>query len=69
MAFKQSPRQRYKRFDSFMYSTGLGGVVQITTTMLRVENSYVILLLYVNDVLIAWSSIGKINNMKKKLSK
>jgi len=43
--------------------------VQITTTMLRVENSYVILLLYVNDVLIAWSSIGKINNMKKKLSK
>ena len=33
------------------------------------ENSYIILLLYVDDMLIAGSSIEKINNLKKKLSK
>ena len=33
------------------------------------DNSYIILLLYVNDMLIAESSIEKINNLKKQLSK
>ena len=32
-------------------------------------NSYIILLLYVDDMLIAGSSIEKINNLKKQLSK
>ncbi|RVX19637.1 Retrovirus-related Pol polyprotein from transposon TNT 1-94 [Vitis vinifera] len=33
------------------------------------DNSYIILLLYVDDMLIAGSSIEKINNLKKQLSK
>ena len=33
------------------------------------NNSYIILLLYVDDMLIAGSSIEKINNLKKQLSK
>ena len=33
------------------------------------DNSYIILLLYVNDMLIVGSSIKKINNLKKQLSK
>ena len=32
-------------------------------------NSYIILLLYMDDMLIAGSSIEKINNLKKQLSK
>ena len=33
------------------------------------DNSYIILLLYVDDMLIAGSSTKEINNSKKKLSK
>ena len=33
------------------------------------DNSYIILLLYVNDMLIAKPSIEEINNLKKQLSK
>ena len=33
------------------------------------DNSYIILLLYVDDMLIARSGIEKINNLKKQLSK
>ena len=33
------------------------------------DNSYIILLLYVDDMLIAGSSIDEINNLKKQLSK
>ena len=33
------------------------------------DNSYIILLLYVDDMLIARSSIEEINNLKKQLSK
>ena len=33
------------------------------------DNSYIILLLYVDDMLIAGSSIEEINNLKKLLSK
>ena len=33
------------------------------------DNFYIILLLYVDDMIIAGSSIEKINNLKKQLSK
>ena len=33
------------------------------------DNSYIILLLYVDDMLVAESSIEEINNLKKHLSK
>ena len=33
------------------------------------DNSYIILLLYMDDMLIAGSSIEEINNLKKQLSK
>ena len=42
----------------------------ITVAMLSFfDNSYIILLLYVDDILIAGSSIEEINNLKKQLSK
>ena len=42
----------------------------ITVAMLSFfDNSYIILLLYVDDMLIARSSIKEINNLKKQLSK
>ena len=34
-----------------------------------IDNSYIILLLYVDDMLITGSDIEKINNLKKQLSK
>ena len=34
-----------------------------------IDNSYIILLLYVDDMIIARSSIEEINNLKKQLSK
>ena len=33
------------------------------------DNSYIILLLYMDDMLIAGSSIKEVNNLKKQLSK
>ena len=33
------------------------------------DNSFIILLLYVDNMLITWSSIEKIKNLKKQLSK
>ena len=33
------------------------------------DNSFIILLLYVDNMLIAWSSIEEIKNLKKQLSK
>ena len=38
-------------------------------TVVMFDNSYIILLLYVDDMLIARSGIEKINNLKKQLSK
>ena len=49
---------------------GSKDVKLITVAILKsFDNSYIILLLYVDDMLIAGSNIEKINNLKKQLSK
>ena len=67
---KQAPRQWYKKFDNFMHRIGFkrcesNHCCYVTSF----DNSYIILLLYVTDMLIAGSSIKEINNLKKQLSK
>ena len=67
---KQAPRQWYKKFDSFMHRIGFKRCEADHCCYVKsFDNSYIILLLYVDDMLIAGSSIEKINNLKKQLSK
>ena len=67
---KQAPRQRYKKFDSFMHRIGFKRCEADHCCYVKsFDNSYNILLLYVDDMLIAGSSIEEINNLKKQLSK
>ena len=67
---KQAPRQWYKKFDSFMRRIGFKRCeVDHCCYVKSFDNSYIILLLYVDDMLIAGSSIEEINNLKKQLSK
>ena len=67
---KQAPRQWYKKFDSFMHIIGFKRCEADHCCYVKsFDNSYLILLLYVDDMLIAGSSIEEINNLKKQLSK
>ena len=67
---KQAPRQWYKKFDSFMNKTGFKRCEANHYCYVEFfDNSYIILLLYVDDMLIAGSSIEETNNSKKQLSK
>ena len=67
---KQTPRQWYKKFDSFMHKIGFKRYEADHCCYVKFfDNSYIILLLYVDDMLIAGSSIKEINNLKKQLSK
>jgi len=67
---KQAPRQWYKKFDSFMHRIGFKRCEADHCCYVKsFDNSYIILLLYVDDMLIAGSSIEEINNLKKQLSK
>ena len=67
---KQAPRQWYKKFDSFLHRIGFKGCEADHYCYIKFfGNSYIILLLYANDMLIAGSSIDEINNLKKQLSK
>ena len=63
-------RQWYKKFDSFMHRIGFKRCEANHCCYVKsFDNSYIILLLYVDDMLIAGSSIEEINNLKKQLSK
>ena len=67
---KQAPRQWYKKFDSFMHRIGFKRCEADHCYYVKFsDNSYIILLLYVDDMLIIGSSIEEINNLKKQLSK
>ena len=67
---KQTPRQWYTKFDSFMHRIGFKRCeVDHCYYVKSFDNSYLILLLYVDDMLITGSSIEEINNLKKQLSK
>ncbi|KAG8473470.1 hypothetical protein CXB51_035763 [Gossypium anomalum] len=68
---KQSPRQWYKRFDSFMTShdfkrSSLDSCVYFKKNS---DGSFVYLLLYVGDMLIAAKDKGEIRKVKAQLSK
>ena len=67
---KQVPRQWYKKFDSFMHRIRFKRCEADHCCYVKsFDNSYIILLLYVDDMLIVGSSIKEINNLKKQLSK
>ena len=67
---KQAPRQWYKKFDSFMHRIGFKRCEANHCCYVKsFDNSYIILLLYVDDMLIIGFSIEEINNLKKQLSK
>ena len=66
---KQSPRQWYKRFDTFMLSQGFKRSNYDSCVYLKtVKGSTICLLLYVDDMLIAAQSMSDINEVNKQLS-
>ncbi|KAE8705387.1 hypothetical protein F3Y22_tig00110429pilonHSYRG00978 [Hibiscus syriacus] len=67
---KQAPRQWYKKFDSFMSSSGFTRCqADHYCYIKRFDISFIILLLYVDDMLVAGSYMQEIINLKQKLSK
>jgi hypothetical protein len=67
---KQAPRQWYLKFDRFMTEQGYSRCHSDHYVYFkRLENgSYIILLLYVDDMLVAGSNMQDINVLKKKLA-
>ena len=67
---KQAPRQCYKKFDSFMSSNGFSRCQADHCCYIKnLGNSYIILLLYVDDMLIASACKREIDKLKRELSK
>jgi hypothetical protein len=68
---KQSPRQWYKRFDKFMYDQKFRRSKYDHCVYLRrlQDGSYIYLLLYVDDMLIATKSQAEIDRLKAQLTK
>ena len=63
---KSLSRQWYKKFDSFMHRIGFKRYEADHCCYVKsFDNSFIILLLYVDDMLIAGSSIEEINNLKQ----
>ena len=66
---KQAPRQWYKKFDSFMTKSGFCKAEKDPCCYFKkYTDSYVFLLLYVDDMLIVGSSMRDINNLKRRFS-
>jgi hypothetical protein len=66
---KQSPRQWYKRFDSFMLTHGFERSQYDSCVYIKfVNGSPIYLLLYVDDMLIAAKSMKEITILKNQLS-
>ena len=67
---KQSPRQWYKRFDSFMIGSGYHRSSYDSCVYFRKgsDGSFVYLLLYVDDMLIAAKNMSDVLILKKRLS-
>ena len=67
---KQAPRQWYKKFDRFMCSNGfLRCQGDHCCYVKNFSDSYIILLLYVDDMLIVGGCKQEIDKLKKLLSK
>ena len=66
---KQALRQWYKMFDGFMSSSCFTKCQAYHCCYIKkLDNGFIILLLYVDDMLIAGSDIQEINNLKWELS-
>jgi len=67
---KQSPRQWYKKFDAFMVSINFSRSNYDSCVYLKKldDGSFVYLLLYVDDILIASSNLGEIKRLKADLN-
>ncbi|GKB57971.1 retrovirus-related pol polyprotein from transposon TNT 1-94 [Tanacetum coccineum] len=66
---KQAPRQWYLKFDSFMQRAGYKRCAMDHCCYLKkVGSSSIILLLYVDDMLVAGSDMAKIKKLKRQLS-
>jgi hypothetical protein len=67
---KKAPRQWYLKFDKFMTEQGYSRCHSDHCVYFkRIENgSYIILLLYVDDMLVVGSNMQDINVLKKKLA-
>ncbi|CAL1383495.1 unnamed protein product [Linum trigynum] len=68
---KQAPKQWYKKFDSFMVKNGYARTTSDHCVFVKyfAENDFIILLLYVDDMLIVGRNVGEIDRLKKELSK
>ena len=63
------PSQWYKKFDSFMTKSGFCKAEKDPCCYFKkYTDSYVFLLLYVDDMLIAGSTTREINNLRTRLS-
>ena len=67
---KQAPRQWYLKFDKFMSEQGYTRCHSDHYAYLQKKNDgiYIILLLYVDDMLVAGSNMQEINVLKIKLA-
>jgi hypothetical protein len=67
---KQAPRKWYLTFDRFMTEQGYSRChFDHCVYFKRIENGrYIIFLLYVDEMLVAWSNKKDINVLKNKLS-
>ena len=67
---KQAPRQWYKRFDAFMIANGFSrSEMDHCCYLKKFKGSYIILLLYVDDMLIAGANMKEILYLKESLAK
>ena len=68
---KQSPRQWYKRFDSYMIQIGYTRCEYDCCIYVKMldDGSYIFLLLYVDDMLIAAKSMCEVDRLKALLRK
>ena len=69
--FKQAPRQWYKKFDSFMDSQGYNKTISDHCVFIKKfgKNDFIILLLYVDDMLILGQDKTRIADLKQNLGK
>lgn len=67
---KHAPRQQYTKFNNFMTSNGfLRCQADHCCYIKRFDDFYIILLLYVDDMLIVEANIHDIDKLKKKVIK
>ena len=68
---KQAPRQWYKKFESVLGELGYKKTTSDHCVFVKMlgDDDFIILLLYVDDMLIVGRNVSRINNLKKELSK